>query len=172
MHLLCNRYETVILLYPIDTRFVLISAQNQIASAPNPDTRSRLPTLVAINAHHHRVGYSSSIHFAIWFFLLLTLRTVTLALAGSARVSSEARNLDFYDSVASLPKHCSISPQRRGGRGENLEKTLRPLRLGGELTKRRWACYSLEIRHRKWHGKKNLCGCDCFCNRASASNIF
>jgi hypothetical protein len=49
------------------------------------------------------------------------------------------------DSVASLPKHGSISPQRRGGRGENLEKTLRPLRLGGELTKRRWACYSLEI---------------------------
>jgi len=41
------------------------------------------------------------------------------------------------DSVASLPKHGSISPQRRGGRGENLEKTLRPLRLGGELTKRR-----------------------------------
>jgi len=46
-------------------------------------------------------------------------------------------NTEKDDSVASLPKHGSLSPQRRGGRGENLEKTLRPLRLGGELTKRR-----------------------------------
>jgi len=52
-----------------------------------------------------------------------------------------SENVGQIDSVASLPKHCSISPQRRGGRGENLEKTLR---LGGELTKRRWACYSLD----------------------------
>jgi hypothetical protein len=61
-----------------------------------------------------------------------------LAMSDSPPNHTETHRKGFFsvkfDSVASLPKHCSISPQRRGGRGENLEKTLRPLRLGGELT--------------------------------------